>query len=229
MPKLHILSPASLAATIELTESLITIGRTPENSICIQDTNVSRRHGILVRDGDNYQLHDFKSSNGTFVNGEQIMAAKLKDGASIRFGSVELRYESGLAKAAPLGVAQADHKMLPAPPKGASGKDRGGMSKRTNRNTRRGVAVRSRYVSAGLHGQTHSPAVSQDFRVIRAVGRAGWPTPPRRYPAASSPHPSSCNSCLLRALRVERRAWCVESRAIRRPLVPGRRPARRLR
>ena len=79
MPKLHILSPSSLTATIELTESLITIGRTPENSICIQDTNVSRRHGILVRDGDNYQLHDFKSSNGTFVNGEQIMAAKLKD------------------------------------------------------------------------------------------------------------------------------------------------------
>ena len=130
MPKLHILSPSSLAATIELTESLITIGRTPENSICIQDTNVSRRHGILVRDGDNYQLHDFKSANGTFVNGEQIMAAKLKDGVSIRFGSVELRYESGLAAVAPLGTAQAEHKMLPAPPKGASGKDRGGMSKR---------------------------------------------------------------------------------------------------
>ena len=130
MPKLHILSPSSLAATIELTESLITIGRTPDNSICIQDTNVSRRHGILVRDGDSYQLHDFKSANGTFVNGEQIMAAKLKDGASIRFGSVELRYESGLAKAAPLGIAQAEQKMLPTPPKGGSGKERGGMSKR---------------------------------------------------------------------------------------------------
>ena len=130
MPKLHILSPSSLAATIELTESLITIGRTPENSICIQDTNVSRRHGILVRDGDNYQLHDFKSSNGTFVNGEQIMAAKLKDGVSIRFGSVELRYESGLAKVAPLGATEADQKMLPTPPKGSSGKERGGMSKR---------------------------------------------------------------------------------------------------
>ena len=86
--------------------------------------------GILVRDGDSYQLHDFKSANGTFVNGEQIMAAKLKDGVSIRFGSVELRYESGLAKAAPLGIAQADQKMLAAPPKGGSGKERGGMSKR---------------------------------------------------------------------------------------------------
>src|ERR1039457_2823799 len=113
MPKLHILSPVSLAATIELTESLITIGRTPENSICIQDTNVSRRHGILVRDGDNYQLHDFKSANGTFVNGEQIMAAKLKGGFSIRFGWVELRYEWGPGKVAHLGTTKADQKMLP--------------------------------------------------------------------------------------------------------------------
>jgi pSer/pThr/pTyr-binding forkhead associated (FHA) protein len=130
MPKLHILSPISLATTIELTESLITIGRTHENSICILDTNVSRRHGILVRDGDNYQLHDFKSINGTFVNGEQIMAVKLKDGASIRFGSVELRYESGLAKVTPLGATQADQQMLRTPHKGSSGKERGGMSKR---------------------------------------------------------------------------------------------------
>jgi hypothetical protein len=146
MPRLHILSPTSLTATIELTESLLTIGRTPENSICIQDANVSRRHGILVRDGDNYQLHDFNSANGTFVNGEQIMAVKLKDGASIRFGSVELRYESGLAKVAPLGLAQADQGglakvaplgaapaeegLLRSPHKGGSGKGRGGISKR---------------------------------------------------------------------------------------------------
>jgi len=106
MPKLHILSPSEVARTIDLTDNLITFGRTNENAICIQDINVSKRHGILVRDGDDYQLHDFKSTNGTFVNGEPIMAVKLKDGASIRLGSVELRYESGLAKAAPLGLKQ---------------------------------------------------------------------------------------------------------------------------
>ena len=99
MPKLHIVSPSSLARTIDLTENLISIGRTAENEIYIQDHNVSRRHGILVRDGDDYQLHDFKSANGTFVNGERIMAVKLQHGASIRLGAVELRYESTPAKA----------------------------------------------------------------------------------------------------------------------------------
>jgi pSer/pThr/pTyr-binding forkhead associated (FHA) protein len=130
MPKLHILSPSTLATTVELTDRLITIGRTDENTICIPDTNISSRHGILVRDGDDYQLHDFKSTNGTFVNGEPIMAVKLKDGASIRLGSVELRYESALAKAAPLGVAQAEPELLRSSGKGSSSKERGGMSKR---------------------------------------------------------------------------------------------------
>jgi pSer/pThr/pTyr-binding forkhead associated (FHA) protein len=130
MPKLHILSPSELATTIELTESLITIGRTDETSICIRDGNISKRHGILVRDGDDYQLHDFKSTNGTFVNGEPIMAVKLKDGASIRLGPVELRYESGVAKAAPLGTAQAEPELLRSANKGSSSKERGGMSKR---------------------------------------------------------------------------------------------------
>jgi pSer/pThr/pTyr-binding forkhead associated (FHA) protein len=100
MPKLHILSPAPIAKTIDLTSNLMTIGRTEENTICIPDDNVSKRHGILVRDGDEYQLHDFKSTNGTFVDGQRIMAVKLQHGASIRLGSVELRYESTPAKPA---------------------------------------------------------------------------------------------------------------------------------
>ena len=129
MPKLHILSPSSLATTIELTAKLVTIGRNEDNAICIPDTNVSSMHGILVRDGDDYQLHDFKSTNGTFVNGEPIMAVKLKDGASIRFGSVELRYESGLARVATLGAGQEMLRPSDRGSQSANNKDRG-MAKR---------------------------------------------------------------------------------------------------
>ena len=99
MPRLQILSPSSLARTIDLTNNLITIGRTEETDICIPDHNVSKQHGILVRDGDDYQLHDFKSTNGTFVDGKRIMAVKLHHGDSIRLGPVELRYESAPANA----------------------------------------------------------------------------------------------------------------------------------
>jgi pSer/pThr/pTyr-binding forkhead associated (FHA) protein len=100
MPRLHIVSPNSLARTIDLTQELMGIGRTPDNDIQIQDPNISRRHGILVRDGEEYQLHDFNSANGTFVNGQRIMAVKLQHGASIRLGPIELKYESTPAQAA---------------------------------------------------------------------------------------------------------------------------------
>jgi len=133
MPKLHITSPSSLARSIELTDNLITIGRTADNAICIRDHNVSKQHGILVRSGDDYQLHDFNSTNGTFVNGQRIMAVKLQHGAKIRLGAVELHYESIPADAgispgqsAPLGAKPAEQPTLLS----SSGAGRG-MSKRT--------------------------------------------------------------------------------------------------
>jgi predicted component of type VI protein secretion system len=94
MPKLIISSPSSLVRTIDLTTNFITIGRTEETDICIPDHNISKRHGILIRDGDDYQLHDFNSTNGSFVDGKRIMAVKLHHGAAVRLGPVEMRYES---------------------------------------------------------------------------------------------------------------------------------------
>src|SRR5438552_8878908 len=100
----------------------MTIGRTEENEIYIQNHNVSKRHGMLVRDGDDYQLHDFNSTNGTFVNGERIMAVKLQHGVSIRFGSVDVRYEStpantgvSLDNVAPLGAKPMEGGMMRSP------------------------------------------------------------------------------------------------------------------
>ncbi|HTS17166.1 MAG TPA: FHA domain-containing protein [Verrucomicrobiae bacterium] len=130
MPKLHIVSPESIAATFELTEKLITFGRNEDNTICIPEGNISSQHGILVRDGDDYQIHDFNSTNGTFVNGQQVMAVKLKDGVSIRLGPVELRYESALAKPASSPLRPIEQEMVRPAEKSTSAKDRG-MAKRT--------------------------------------------------------------------------------------------------
>jgi len=126
MPRLHILSPREIARTIDLTEKLITFGRSAQNAICINDPNVSTCHGILVRDGEGYQLHDFNSTNGTFVNGERILAVKLQSDTTIRLGPVELRYEPAPARTtvAPLGARQPDAGLKPASSK------EGGMSKR---------------------------------------------------------------------------------------------------
>jgi pSer/pThr/pTyr-binding forkhead associated (FHA) protein len=113
MHKLHILSEGTVTQTIDLTARLMSIGRTEENQICIPDKSISGRHGILVRAGDEYQLHDFNSTNGTFVNGTKIIASQLKHGDSVRFGHVELRYESKAAAAQqpPKSPVAAEHKL----------------------------------------------------------------------------------------------------------------------
>ena len=130
MPKLHIISPSSIATTFELKDKLITIGRNEDNAICIPDANVSSMHAMLVRDGDVYQLHDLKSTNGTYVDGQEIMAAKLKDGAKVRLGSVELRYESATAKPASSPLRPIEQESVRPAEKSTGAKDRG-MAKRT--------------------------------------------------------------------------------------------------
>jgi pSer/pThr/pTyr-binding forkhead associated (FHA) protein len=49
-----------------------TIGRAPDNDICIPEQHVSRRHAVVsYRDGL-FMINDLNSANGTFVNDEQL-------------------------------------------------------------------------------------------------------------------------------------------------------------
>jgi len=74
--------------TYELVGGFIMIGRAPLNHIVIDDPVVSAQHAMLMRVGDTYWLKDLDSTNGTHINGVLVPDAKLKDGDTIRFGSV---------------------------------------------------------------------------------------------------------------------------------------------
>jgi pSer/pThr/pTyr-binding forkhead associated (FHA) protein len=103
MPKLHILSGVLEGKTFDLVEERITIGRGLDNIIRLEDGTISHHHSMLVLDGPEYSLRDLNSTNGTRVNGLRIVETKLHNGDSLRFGSVEVRYESDVKKAsAPL-------------------------------------------------------------------------------------------------------------------------------
>ncbi|NQU10695.1 FHA domain-containing protein [bacterium] len=103
MPKLHILSGVLEGKTFELVEERVTIGRGLDNMIRLEDGSISHHHAMLVLDGPEFSLRDLNSTNGTRVNGLRIVETKLHNGDSVRFGSVEVRYESDLKKAsAPL-------------------------------------------------------------------------------------------------------------------------------
>jgi hypothetical protein len=93
MPRLRFESDVEGESIIDLIEAGITIGREADNIICIEDSNLSKYHAVLVKSGPTYKLFDVHSTNGTFVNGQRVTYAELKDGDSVRIGPIRLRYE----------------------------------------------------------------------------------------------------------------------------------------
>ena len=64
----------------------VSLGRVSENRIPINDLSVSRRHCVIVRQGEAYLLRDLDSHNGTFVNGVPVEEHYLEDGDRIDVG-----------------------------------------------------------------------------------------------------------------------------------------------
>jgi hypothetical protein len=74
-----------------ITEETTTIGKDANNAIILKDGTVSKRHaGIRIKDGKRYEVHDFGSSNGTFVNERRVAKQFLKDGDVIKLGETEM-------------------------------------------------------------------------------------------------------------------------------------------
>ncbi len=79
--------------TVTMDEGPLVIGRLPECAIVVEDSNVSRRHAELRRDGPDVVVVDLGSTNGTRVNGAQVRTRRLNDGDEITVGRTSLRFE----------------------------------------------------------------------------------------------------------------------------------------
>jgi hypothetical protein len=67
----------------------VTIGRTPECDVLLQESGVSRQHARIAWDGVGYVVEDLGSANGTKVNGAVVKKRQvLKAGDSIGVGPV---------------------------------------------------------------------------------------------------------------------------------------------
>ena len=70
----------------------MTIGRSPEAEIFLDDVTVSRNHALLVRRRDGLYIDDLGSLNGTYVNRGRIESHKLVDGDELQIGKYKLTY-----------------------------------------------------------------------------------------------------------------------------------------
>ncbi|HET7624121.1 MAG TPA: FHA domain-containing protein [Verrucomicrobiae bacterium] len=119
MPKLVILNASLAGRSQELAVDKTTIGRVEDNTFPIADPSVSSHHCEVLLRGNDVVVKDLNSTNGTFINGDQISEAVLKPGQTLRLGQIELRLETeGMAPApAP---ASASSSAAPAPASAAS-------------------------------------------------------------------------------------------------------------
>lgn len=78
---------------VEVQDSLISIGRSTENLICISDKKASRKHCQIEKVGQGYKLVDLESRNGTRVNEEMVNQKLLSAGDVIRIGDVTITFE----------------------------------------------------------------------------------------------------------------------------------------
>lgn len=84
--KLIVIAGSSEGVTYPLTEAEVSIGREPDNHICLPDLSVSRHHCSIKRTGKQFQLSDLDSRNATRVNGMPIKQHMLKTGDRVRVG-----------------------------------------------------------------------------------------------------------------------------------------------
>lgn len=79
--------------TFPLAEGENLVGRDPRCPIWVDATGVSRRHATITMTGNQATIEDLGSSNGTFVSGRRIDAARpLADGDVIELGTTGLTF-----------------------------------------------------------------------------------------------------------------------------------------
>jgi pSer/pThr/pTyr-binding forkhead associated (FHA) protein len=76
----------------DMGEETITVGRSPESNIFLDDVTVSRKHAEIERGEHGYRIRDVGSLNGTYVNRVRVDAVDLRNGDEIQIGKYRFKF-----------------------------------------------------------------------------------------------------------------------------------------
>ncbi len=79
-------------------EKQIIVGRSSDLDMVLVEDMVSRKHARIAMQADQIWIEDLGSTNGTFVNGEKIKRARLKEGDRVLIGTSILKVIAGGAE-----------------------------------------------------------------------------------------------------------------------------------
>lgn len=92
MAKLVLKFRGNILREVPLSEKTISIGRTDENDIVINNLGVSRQHARITKQDEHFMLEDLSSSNGTLVNNKEVKIHPLVDKDEIVIGKHSLLF-----------------------------------------------------------------------------------------------------------------------------------------
>ena len=85
---------ATDGSAFDLPEGETVVGREFGAGLVVPNDTVSRQHASLIKSGSQVELRDHLSTNGTWINGGKLSGSQiLRPGDSVRFGSIEYRFE----------------------------------------------------------------------------------------------------------------------------------------
>lgn len=89
-PLLLVKGPQRATREVGISRTPFTIGRKPDNDLCLDDTAVSGCHARIVQVQNVLILEDLDSANGISVNEQKVDRRHLQDADSIRIGTHRL-------------------------------------------------------------------------------------------------------------------------------------------
>ena len=113
MPKLVLKFENAILAERPVDSQEVSIGRSPDNAIVIDNPAVSHYHARVFQEEDRLMLEDFGSLNGTFVNGQRVQMVTLKPGDLVAIGKHTILVTDSREIPSPFGYGHAPKPAAP--------------------------------------------------------------------------------------------------------------------
>ena len=99
MPKLIVSIDDVVIKEVQLIKDRTSLGRRPYNDIVIDNLAVSGEHAVFQMSGNEVNLEDLNSTNGTCVNGKAVKKQLLQNTDTVEIGKYKIRYVNEAASA----------------------------------------------------------------------------------------------------------------------------------
>jgi len=97
-PHISILTNEQNSIVFPLKKGHSTIGRDIENTIVINDDQISKFHATIIYEEDSICIKDLESKNGVYMSGRRVLERTLlHSGCLIKLGSTILKFEDNFS------------------------------------------------------------------------------------------------------------------------------------